>query len=52
LANGGTAIAAGYKVRASNDPQKNSFTPSLDAETWETTQLAKALGLQQRQPTD
>jgi hypothetical protein len=52
MAKGGTAVAAGYKQRAVNDPQTNPFTPSLDAETWEVTQLAKALGLEQRQPTD
>jgi hypothetical protein len=52
LSKGTTSIAAGYKAREANDPQKNPFTPSLDAETWEVTQLARALGLEQRQPTD
>jgi hypothetical protein len=52
MTRGGTAVAAGYKQRAANDPQTNPFTPSLDAETWEVTQLARALGLEQRQPTD
>jgi hypothetical protein len=52
LTKGGTSIAAGYKPRAADDPQKNPFIPSLDAETWEVTQLAKALGLEPRQPTD
>jgi hypothetical protein len=45
-------MAAGYKPRAADDPQKNPFIPSLDAETWEVTQLARALGLEARQPTD
>lgn len=49
---GGSSIAAGYKLRAADDPEKNPFIPSSDAETWEITQLAKALGLDQRQPTD
>jgi hypothetical protein len=52
LTKGGTSIAAGYKPRAADDPQTNPFTPSLDAETWEVTQLARALGLEPRQPTD
>lgn len=52
LAKAGPLIAAGYKARAADDPQKNPFTPSLDAETWEVTQLARALGLEPRQPTD
>jgi hypothetical protein len=52
LIKGGSAIVAGYKARAANDPQKNPFIPSADAETWEVTQLARALGLEPRQPTD
>lgn len=52
LTKGETSIAAGYKRRAADDPQTNPFIPSLDAETWEVTQLARALGLEPRQPTD
>jgi len=52
LMKGGSSITAGYKPRDADDPQKNPFTPSLDAETWEVTQLARALGLESRQPTD
>jgi hypothetical protein len=52
LTKGGTPIAAGYKPRPANDPQKNPFIPSLDPETWEVTQLARTLGLEPRQPTD
>jgi hypothetical protein len=52
LRKSGTSIAAGYKRRAPDDPQTNPFTPSLDADTWEITQLARALGLEPRQPTD
>jgi hypothetical protein len=52
LTKNGDSIAAGYKPRAADDPQKNPFTPSVDAETWEVTQLARALGLEARQPTD
>jgi phage terminase small subunit len=43
---------AGYKLRAASDPQKNPFTPFMDAATWEVTQLATALGLEPRQATD
>lgn len=49
---GGTSIATGYKARAADDPQRNVFTPSMDPETWEVTQFVRALGLEQRQPTD
>jgi hypothetical protein len=52
LTNGGTFIAGGYKLRPPDDPQTNPFMPSLDADTWEITQLARALGLEQRQPTN
>jgi hypothetical protein len=52
LTKDGRSIAAGYQLRAADDPQKNPFIPSLDAETWEVTQLARALGLAARQPTD
>jgi hypothetical protein len=52
LSKSGTSIAAGYKKRADDDPQKNPFIPSVDAETWDVTQLARALGLEPRQPTD
>ena len=52
LTKGEAYIAAGYRQRPANDPQKNPFIPSLDSETWEVTQLARALGLEPRQPTD
>ena len=52
LTKGVSYITAGAKVRAADDPQKNPFIPSLDSETWEVTQLARALGLEPRQPTD
>jgi hypothetical protein len=52
LMKGEPSISAGYTLRAANDPQQNPFIPSERPETWEVTSLAKALGLDQRQPTD
>ena len=52
LTKSGRMIAAGYRLRAADDPEKNPFTPSADPQTWEITQLARALGLDQRQPMD
>ncbi|MGL4489764.1 MAG: hypothetical protein ACRCU5_10015 [Rhizobiaceae bacterium] len=49
---GSTPYAAGYKQRSKTDPQRNPFTPSQDPETWGSYQLAKALGLEMRQPMD
>lgn len=45
-----SAITAGYPKRAA--PRKFPYRPSTDPEDWEITPLAKALGLELRQPSD
>lgn len=48
----GITFHAGYKGRSTQERKRSRFARSDDPETWEISALAKALGLEPRQPTD